>query len=176
MCSIPYKSLPWRISNQMASQFSSEHQSYDPAWDVSSCSELKSSQQESPMQLCQIRSVSNTCPFYCQSIPQNGYDWQGWLHIDHIDYMKCRSNLTDQTDTEARGYYEISILIPKRVKIYAQNEDKYQTKMIPNAIITHLVCPIVLHKAWKCMHTDHWVTQPWVLMSLPTSTWNTLNT
>ena len=26
-----------------------------------------------------------------------GNDWQGWLHIDHIDYMKYRPNLTDPT-------------------------------------------------------------------------------
>ena len=51
--------MPQGISNRMASRFSSEHQSYDPSqismqffmsshWDISSCSELDSSQQESP--------------------------------------------------------------------------------------------------------------------------------
>ena len=36
--------------------------------------------------------------------------------------------------------------------------------MILNAIITHLICPIGLHKAWKIIQTDHQVTHtPWKL-------------
>ena len=59
-----------------------------------------------------------------------GNDWKGLLHIDHLDYMKYRSNLTDQTGTDARGYYGISILIPRGVKICTQNEDNRQGQNI----------------------------------------------
>ena len=46
MCSIPYKFLPqWGIFNQMSSQFSSEHQSYDPS-------------QISMQFLCQVTGIS----------------------------------------------------------------------------------------------------------------------
>ena len=63
----------------MASWFSSEWQSYDPAWDVSSCSELEtSSQQESPIALSHLPCSSVTvlymstfCHLYSKPSPTN---------------------------------------------------------------------------------------------------------
>ena len=63
----------------------------------------------------------------------------------HSDYTKFRLNLIDQTGTEAGEYYGISILIPQGVEICTQNKYEIQGQTtIQNAIITHLVCPIVL--------------------------------
>ena len=87
------------------------------------------------------------------------------------DYIIYRTSLTNyslkfnltnyqtqhHTGTYARGYYGISILIPKCNGIYTQykrqirhgknTRTKYHSKIIQNASFTHLVGPIGLHKS-----------------------------
>ena len=53
-----------------------------------------------------------------------------------------------KSDTETRGYHGISIMIPRGVKIYTRNEDKYQTK---NDTICNNYTPRMSHRATRSM-------------------------
>ena len=86
----------------------------------------------------------NFCLFYSQLFLPMLHDWQGWLHSD---YMKYRSNLTDQQAQRQTGTVAGDSSLPEG-EIYTQKQRQKQGK---NDTRCNNCTPFMSHRATQSM-------------------------